>query len=151
VAELILATVAAKRSGPDSPAQMLVAEYLERTARLMPTALKPFASEEKFFDYLVEQTKRTRPFLVLADSRGRQVTSEEFAGAFRKALDSGVQRIVCAIGPPNGWSPAARERAELTVSFGKITMPHELAAVVLAEQIYRVSTILAGHPYHCGH
>lgn len=151
MAELLLATVAAKRSPPEAPTAKLVADYLGRTGRLMNAALKPFASEDKLLAYLSEQTRRTRPWLVLADSRGRQVTSEEFAGEFRKALDTGVQQIVCAIGPPDGWSAAARERANLTVSFGRITMPHELAAVVLAEQIYRVATILAGHPYHSGH
>ncbi len=56
-----------------------------------------------------------------------------------------------AIGPADGWSTAARARAGLLLSFGAITLPHELARVVLAEQIYRALTILAGHPYHSGH
>jgi 23S rRNA (pseudouridine1915-N3)-methyltransferase len=58
---------------------------------------------------------------------------------------------VLAIGPADGWSDAARARAGLLLSFGSITLPHQLARVVLAEQIYRALTILAGHPYHSGH
>jgi 23S rRNA (pseudouridine1915-N3)-methyltransferase len=59
--------------------------------------------------------------------------------------------VVLAIGPADGWSGMARERANLIFSLGRITLPHQLARVVLAEQVYRALTILAGHPYHCGH
>ncbi len=65
--------------------------------------------------------------------------------------DNGTQTLVLAIGPADGWSDGARARASLLLSFGAITLPHELARAVLAEQIYRALTILAGHPYHCGH
>lgn len=151
MADLLLATIAPKRSGTDAPAQKLVSEYLLRSTRFFPAELKTFPSEDALLKYLAEQSRRTRPFLILADSRGKQITSEEFAAEFRRAQELGIQQIVCAIGPPDGWSAAARERAGLTISFGRITMPHELATVVLAEQIYRVATILAGHPYHSGH
>ena len=56
-----------------------------------------------------------------------------------------------AIGPADGWSDAALAAATRTVAFGRITLPHELAAVIAAEQLYRALTILAGHPYHSGH
>jgi 23S rRNA (pseudouridine1915-N3)-methyltransferase len=56
-----------------------------------------------------------------------------------------------AIGPADGWSDTARQRADLLLSLGRITLPHQLARVVLAEQVYRAFTILAGHPYHSGH
>ena len=62
-----------------------------------------------------------------------------------------MQEMVFAVGPANGWSPEALWRAQLKLSFGKMTLPHELARVVLAEQVYRALTILAGHPYHGGH
>jgi 23S rRNA (pseudouridine1915-N3)-methyltransferase len=65
--------------------------------------------------------------------------------------DAGTQQLVFAIGPADGWSPAALARADRTVAFGRITLPHELAATVAAEQIYRALTIRAGHPYHSGH
>jgi 23S rRNA (pseudouridine1915-N3)-methyltransferase len=59
--------------------------------------------------------------------------------------------MVFAIGPADGWSVNARDQANLLLSFGRITLPHQLARVVLAEQVYRAFTILAGHPYHSGH
>ena len=89
--------------------------------------------------------------LILCDSRGEPLSSEELAGRLGRLRDSGTQLIVLAIGPADGWSDAARSRAQLTIGFGRITLPHELARVVLAEQIYRALTILAGHPYHSGH
>jgi 23S rRNA (pseudouridine1915-N3)-methyltransferase len=73
------------------------------------------------------------------------------AATLGRAQDDGVQSVVLAIGPADGWSPAALAAATRTVAFGRITLPHELAAVVAAEQIYRALTIRAGHPYHSGH
>ena len=88
---------------------------------------------------------------ILLDSRGQQYTSEEFAAHLGRIRDEGTQRLVLAIGPADGWSAAARQRANLLLSFGRMTLPHQLARVVLAEQVYRALTILAGHPYHSGH
>ena len=65
--------------------------------------------------------------------------------------DDGAQSLIFAIGPPDGWSPAAIAVASRRIALGRITLPHELAAVVAAEQIYRALTIRAGHPYHSGH
>jgi 23S rRNA (pseudouridine1915-N3)-methyltransferase len=94
---------------------------------------------------------RTLPVIALLDSRGRQMTSEAFAAWLGVRRDEGAQHIVFAIGPASGWSDAARQRAHLQLSFGPMTMAHALARLVLAEQVYRAFTILAGHPYHCGH
>jgi 23S rRNA (pseudouridine1915-N3)-methyltransferase len=58
---------------------------------------------------------------------------------------------VFAIGPASGWSEAALERAKLRLSLGSWTLPHALARLVVAEQLYRAFTILSGHPYHTGH
>jgi 23S rRNA (pseudouridine1915-N3)-methyltransferase len=65
--------------------------------------------------------------------------------------DEGTQQIVFAIGPANGWSEAARARAQLLLSLGPMTLAHSLARLVMAEQIYRAYAILTGHPYHAGH
>ena len=59
--------------------------------------------------------------------------------------------LIFAIGPPNGWSEAATRQAQTMLSLGRMTLPHELARLVLAEQLYRAFTILSGHPYHTGH
>jgi 23S rRNA (pseudouridine1915-N3)-methyltransferase len=88
---------------------------------------------------------------VLLDSRGRQMTSEAFAAWLGARRDQGTQHIVFAIGPADGWSQAARDRAQLLLSLGPMTLAHSLARLVMAEQLYRAFTILSGHPYHTGH
>lgn len=88
---------------------------------------------------------------VLLDSRGKQMSSEAFAAWLGKQRDEGAQQIVFAVGPANGWSDEARERAGLLLSLGPITLAHALARLVMAEQLYRAFTILTGHPYHSGH
>ena len=108
-------------------------------------------SEARLLAFLEEAAARTRPVLLLAESSGKQLTSEEIAAVFSGAFDGGTQLLVVAIGPADGWSPTALKRADRTLAFGRITLPHELAAVVAAEQIYRALTIRAGHPYHSGH
>jgi 23S rRNA (pseudouridine1915-N3)-methyltransferase len=98
-----------------------------------------------------ELTARTRPALLLTDSKGQQLTSREIANFLGSLQDNGIQQLIFAIGPADGWSGVALSRADKTVAFGRITLPHELAAVVAAEQLYRALTIRAGHPYHSGH
>jgi 23S rRNA (pseudouridine1915-N3)-methyltransferase len=87
----------------------------------------------------------------LLDSKGKQLSSEDLAAFLRDHQDRGTQELIFAIGPADGWSDVARQRASTTLSLGKMTLPHELARVVLLEQLYRGFTILAGHPYHSGH
>lgn len=89
--------------------------------------------------------------LVLLDSRGRQLTSQEFAGFVGNYQDRNPLPLVFAIGPADGFSDATRAVAQYAISFGKITLAHELARIVLLEQVYRAFTILKGHPYHSGH
>jgi 23S rRNA (pseudouridine1915-N3)-methyltransferase len=136
---------------PASSASQLVDMYIERSSRYAETTLRSFASEAKLLAFLDESSARTHPVLLLTDSRGSQLSSTELASAIGSHMDSGTQLIVLAIGPADGWSPAGLARADITVAFGRITLPHELAAVVVAEQLYRALTIRAGHPYHCGH
>jgi 23S rRNA (pseudouridine1915-N3)-methyltransferase len=88
---------------------------------------------------------------VLLDSRGEAFSSEELAKWLGARRDSGQQMIVFAIGPANGWSERAYRQAQTILSLGRMTLPHELARLVLAEQLYRAFTILTGHPYHTGH
>jgi len=89
--------------------------------------------------------------LVLMDSRGKQFSSEEFARFLGEYQDRNPLPLVFAVGPADGFSEAVRDAAQHTISLGKITLAHELARVVLLEQVYRAFTILKGHPYHSGH
>jgi 23S rRNA (pseudouridine1915-N3)-methyltransferase len=97
------------------------------------------------------EARPTRHALVLLDQRGKQFSSDELA----KFLDDYQGRsplpLLFAVGAADGFSEEARKAATLVLSLGKMTLAHELARVVLLEQLYRAFTILKGHPYHLGH
>lgn len=92
-----------------------------------------------------------RSTLALTDSRGKKYSSEEFARFLGEYQDRNPLQLVFAVGPANGFTEAARSTAQHTISLSTLTLPHELARVILLEQIYRAFTILKGHPYHSGH
>ena len=147
--KLFLAAISSTR--PSGPAAALAADYLARAAHFLPCEPLTHESETSLLAWLDRQSARTAHVLILLDSRGKQLSSEDFAARLGRLRDSGVQLVVLAIGPHDGWSGAARARASLVLSLGPMTLPHTLARAVLAEQIYRAFTILAGHPYHSGH
>jgi 23S rRNA (pseudouridine1915-N3)-methyltransferase len=150
--KITLAAVVPRRSRPKAEAtDRLIADYMERSGRYVPCESQLFESESALLDWLDRQPGRLPARAVLLDSRGQQLSSEEFAANLARMRDDGTQRLVLAIGPADGWSPVARQRANLLFSLGRITLPHQLARVVLAEQVYRALSILAGHPYHSGH
>lgn len=130
--------------------QSLGAEYIKRLRRFVDLEIHEAASEQAVLK-LAEKSGRTAPVLVLLDSRGKQFSSEELAEFLRDHQDRGTQEIIFAIGPADGWSDGARQRASKLLSVGRMTLPHELARIILLEQLYRGFTILARHPYHSGH
>ncbi len=85
---------------------------------------------------------------VLLDERGRDLPSEQFAAILGRWRDEGVREARFVLGAADGHSAQERESADLLLAFGKATWPHLLARAMLMEQLYRASTILAGHPYH---
>ncbi|MDB5512101.1 MAG: rRNA ((1915)-N(3))-methyltransferase RlmH [Enterovirga sp.] len=87
--------------------------------------------------------------LVAFDERGASQSSEDFAGQVRAWRDEGAG-LALAIGGPDGLSPLVRSRAQLVLSFGRLTLPHQIVRILVVEQLYRALTILAGHPYHRG-
>ena len=131
--------------------QSLTAEYLKRISRYLQTASHELNDEPSLLKLADRASGRTAPVFVLLDARGRLLTSEEFAELLRDQQDRGTQNLFFGIGPSDGFSDQARASADLILSFGKMTLAHELARVVLLEQIYRAFTILRGHPYHVGH
>jgi 23S rRNA (pseudouridine1915-N3)-methyltransferase len=146
---LTIASIAARNRSEYCDA--LAAEYVKRTSAYLPITAEVFRTSEAFFEMLAKQRSRLSATLVMLDSGGRQFSSEELAGWLRRQRDEGQQRIIFAIGPADGWSDEDRGHASLLLSLGSMTLPHELARVVICEQIYRAFTILAGHPYHTGH
>ena len=87
-------------------------------------------------------------YLVACDEHGKTFTSRAFAERIGKLRDQGVRRLAFAIGGADGLSPEVLGAAQETLAFGTQTWPHALARAMLAEQVYRAVTILAGGPYH---
>ena len=85
---------------------------------------------------------------VLLDERGKALASSDFAERLYKWRDAGVRECRFLIGAADGHDDAERGRADLLLSFGPATWPHMLARAMLAEQLYRATSWLAGHPYH---
>jgi 23S rRNA (pseudouridine1915-N3)-methyltransferase len=131
--------------------QSLADEYLKRLkhyAEVEGVAVKDEASLLKLCEPGARPVRHT---LVLLDGSGKQLSSEEFAKWLGDYQDRSSWPLLFAIGAADGFSNEARRVATLVLSLGKMTLAHELARVVLLEQVYRALTILKGHPYHLGH
>jgi 23S rRNA (pseudouridine1915-N3)-methyltransferase len=86
--------------------------------------------------------------LIALDENGRNLTSRALAARIGAWQRQGRSELAFLIGGPDGLDPALLERADLVLALGRMTWPHRLVRVLLAEQLYRAATILAGHPYH---
>ncbi len=86
--------------------------------------------------------------LVLLDERGEMLASRQFVDLLRRHGRQGHKTVALVIGGPDGLAPTLKEKADATIAFGRMTWPHRLVRLMLAEQIYRAGAIAAGHPYH---
>jgi 23S rRNA (pseudouridine1915-N3)-methyltransferase len=86
--------------------------------------------------------------LIALDEGGKSLGSTEFAARLADWRDGGLRHLCIVIGGPDGLDRAFVDKASLTLSLGRLTMPHGLARAVISEQLYRAATILARHPYH---
>ena len=129
----------------------LTAEYLKKIARYAPVEAITARDDADLLAKLSGAKKAAKSTLVLMDSRGKEFSSEQFAKFLGDYQDRNPLPLVFAIGGADGFSEASRSAAQYVISFGKMTLTHELARVVLLEQLYRAFTILKGHPYHTGH
>lgn len=121
-------------SGPD------IIEIAESRAR---------RADERKRDEAAAILAKLQPGLLIAlDERGAALTSERFAARFAGARDAGAQAATLVIGGADGLDDEIRSRAELTLAFGALTMPHQIVRALALEQLYRAMTIMAGHPYH---
>ena len=138
----------------NSPESELINTYIKRTKwsvdikeyeekrSLVGDALKN-AEAELLLSGVPEKAK-----VIVLDEHGDTLSSREFAGKIRTWQNNGVDSIAFLIGGADGHGEKVKKRADLMLSFGRMTLPHFLMRVVLAEQIYRAQTILDGHPYH---
>jgi 23S rRNA (pseudouridine1915-N3)-methyltransferase len=152
---LQLCAVGRLRAGPERD---LVDDYLtraERSGRIL--GLGPFTElevEDKRGGGMVAEAALLAKAvpegaaLCVLDERGKTLSSPEFAQALAGWRDGGRQDAAFVIGGADGVDPALRGRADLVISFGRMVWPHMLVRVMLAEQLYRAVTILAGSPYH---
>jgi 23S rRNA (pseudouridine1915-N3)-methyltransferase len=143
---LKLLSIGRDRSGLFEPA---VQEYAGRIRKLHEfdlLELKEAPTPEKEAEALLAKLS-PRDVLVCLDERGQQLSSPELAALLAKWRDSG-RDVAFAIGGDSGHAAVMRERAQFTWSLSKLVLPHRLARVVVAEQIYRAFTILRGEPYH---
>lgn len=132
----------------------LTEEYLKRISRYVLVEGVPVRDEAALLEMSGRSTATKvapKSTLVLMDSRGKGFSSEQFAKFLGDYQDRNPLPLIFAIGGADGFSDAALAAAQHTFSLGKMTLAHELARVVLLEQVYRAFTILKGHPYHSGH
>ena len=137
-----------------SPEEALINDYISKTRwpvevkeveekRALPVDELKVAESDLLLRALPTDTK-----IVVLDERGETLSSRQLAERMRMWQDGGVGTVAFLIGGANGHSEQLRQRADLKLSFGRMTLPHMLMRVVLSEQIYRAKTILDGHPYH---
>ncbi len=142
----------------DQPERALIDDYQTRFNRTgKPLALGPLTEVEVEdrkgggMEAEAELLSRAVPagaFLVTLDERGKVLSSPEFAALLARWRDEGRQDVAFVIGGADGIAPTLRDRADVSISFGRMVWPHMLVRVMLVEQVYRAATILAGGPYH---
>jgi 23S rRNA (pseudouridine1915-N3)-methyltransferase len=131
--------------------QTLTDEYLKRLARYAEVEGVALKDESALLKLCTRDARPARHGLVLLDARGKQLSSEELAKFLGDYQERSPLPLLFAVGPADGFTEEARQAAALVLSLGKMTLAHELARIVLLEQLYRAFTILKGHPYHVGH
>ena len=131
--------------------QSLTDEYLKRLRQYAETEGISLKDEPALLKSCGRDGRGARRRLVLLDPGGKQLSSEELAKFLADHQDQNPVPLVFAVGLPDGFRETARQQADFTLSLGKMTIAHELARVLLLEQLYRGFTILKGHPYHLGH
>ncbi len=152
---LHICAVGRLRAGPE---RALVDDYLTRLDRTGRALGLGTTSEHEVEDRkgggmaaeaeLLRKAVPAGARLALLDERGKTLSSPEFARLLARWRDDGAQDTAFVIGGADGIDPALRAEADIALSFGPMVWPHMLARVMLAEQLYRAASILAGAPYH---
>ena len=151
---LILRAAGAMRAGPE---RELVNNYLGRADKLARgngvLSVTEEAVDVSRASGREEETEKVLDVppgatLFVLDERGKAMSSRELADTLARLRDDGVSAAVFAIGAADGFAPSAIPAGARRISFGRQTWPHKLVRVMLAEQLYRALSILAGSPYH---
>ncbi len=156
---LSILSVGRLKAGPE---QELCARYLDRLAKAgpaiglewsagveLPESRAGSAAERKR-----DEARRLlaalpeRATIIVLDERGRHLSTADLSGWIALRRDDRARDLAVIIGGPDGLGDEVRSRADLALAFGRLTWPHQLVRVMLAEQLYRIATVLSGHPYH---
>ncbi len=156
---IIITAIGRLKKGPE---RELVARYVDRTqrtgksigvtavemteiaeSRAQTTELRRQNEAEMLLERLPESSH-----IIVFDERGRSPDSRTFAQSIQQQSNAGTGSLVFIIGGPDGLAQSLRKRADQIISFGSLTMPHQLVRIMVCEQIYRATTILTNHPYH---
>jgi len=149
--KLVIAAIGKMKA--NSPEAALLREYSKR----LPWKMTVKEFDIKHADTATRQMKEAEALLgacegyeklIALDERGRELSSREFAGQFSAWQQQGISSVALVIGGADGLHESVRKKAHLMLAFGRATWPHMLARAMLTEQLYRVSSILEGHPYH---
>lgn len=157
--KLIVVAVGRLKAGPERELCRRYAERLKGAARSLGVSAfveceLSESGQRRAEDRMAEEARAILAAIpegaaiAALDERGRSLDSAEFAGWLQQKRALGPAALALVIGGPDGLSPGLRERADLILSFGRMTMPHQIVRALALEQLYRAATIVAGHPYH---
>lgn len=141
---LIIAIGKCKKNSPEA---QLIAEYVKRSGWEIVVKEKENSEQTDEAKFLQSSIPHGAKVIVL-DERGENLKSLELAHKIENWQSNGTSEICFLIGGADGHIQSTRDKADLLLSFGKLTLPHMLMRAVLAEQIYRIQTIINHHPYH---
>ncbi|MCP4072674.1 MAG: 23S rRNA (pseudouridine(1915)-N(3))-methyltransferase RlmH [Hyphomicrobiales bacterium] len=157
--KLRISAIGKLKSGPE---QELFSRYLKRARGTGVQLGFPTISHHQFPESknttgtirkqqeaeLLFSTTAKGNILLIFDENGKDFSSSEFAHLLANQRDQGAKELTMALGGPDGLDREFVGKANFSIRFGSMTWPHQIARILLAEQIYRAMTILAGHPYH---
>lgn len=131
----------------NSPEAQIINEYIKRSSWHIQIKEKDNATQQEEAAFLQSHIPAGAKVVVL-DERGENIKSLELAHKIENWQSAGCSEICFLIGGADGHLQSTRDKADLLLSFGKLTLPHMLMRAVLSEQIYRIQKIIEGHPYH---
>jgi 23S rRNA (pseudouridine1915-N3)-methyltransferase len=135
------------KSKPKDAESLIIQEYITRLPwKISLHEIGHQNSKEKESQALLRSVENY--YIVTLDQKGEQFSSEEFAGLLNNLQLHGKSNIAFAIGGANGHHQSMLEKSQKIISFGKMTLAHKLAKIILIEQLYRAYTISKGHPYN---
>ena len=131
----------------NSPEYAIIEEYSKRSSWQINIKEKDNSNQKDEAIFLTSSIPNNAKTIVL-DERGQNLKSTELSKIIENWQLNGTSEICFLIGGADGHLQSTRDKGDLILSFGKLTLPHMLMRAVLSEQIYRIQTIISGHPYH---